>query len=85
MSKLALGTGIVAGMVAIYAYSNDIDTETINTRVEAAKKELSLVVEDLIALGRESLERIYNAILVLVKKVIYKVQVFMQDYQIRAN
>lgn len=85
MSKVALGTGIVAGMVAIYAYTNDIDTDTINSRVESAKNEFALIVDDLITLGREALERIYNAIVAFVKRVIYKVQVIMQDYQIKAN
>ncbi len=82
MSKASLGAGIVAGMVTIYAVKNGIDNETINLKVEKVEKELSLIVEDLIKLGRDALERIYNTIVILVKKLVYKVRVLMQDYQI---
>ncbi len=82
MSKASLGAGIVAGMVTIYAVKNGIDNETINLKVEKVEKELNLIVEDLIKLGRDALERIYNAIVILVKKLVYKVRVFLQDYQI---
>lgn len=83
MSTAALGAGIVAGMVTIYAVKNGIDTETINGKVKKVEKELGLIVEDLIKLGRDALERIYNAIVILVKKLVYKVQVVVQDYQLR--
>lgn len=81
MSTASLGAGIVAGMVTIYAVKNGIDNETINNKVEKVYKELNLIVEDLIKLGRDVLERIYNAIVILVKKLVYKVQVVMQDFQ----
>ncbi len=84
MSKSALGAGIVAGMVTIYAYRNNIDHETINAKVESVKLELSLIVEDLITLGREALERIYTAINVVIKKVVYKIQEVLHDYQLKA-
>lgn len=83
MSTASLGAGIVAGMVTIYAVRNGIDNETINSKVEKVEKELGLIVEDLIKLGRDALERIYNAIVILVKKIVYKMQVFLQDYQLR--
>lgn len=83
MSTAALGAGIVAGMVTIYAVKNGIDAETINVKVKKVEKELGLIVEDLIKLGRDALERIYNTIVVLVKKLVYKVQVVIQDYQLR--
>ncbi|WOO87334.1 hypothetical protein RZE82_09485 [Mollicutes bacterium LVI A0039] len=83
MSTASLGAGIVAGMVTIYAVRNGIDNETINAKVERVEKELNLIVEDLIKLGRDALERIYNAIVVLVKKIVYKMQVILQDYQLR--
>lgn len=83
MSTASLGAGIVAGMVTIYAVRNGIDNETINSKVEKVEKELSLIVEDLIKLGRDALERIYNTIVILVKKLVYKIQVVMQDYQLR--
>ncbi len=82
MSKASLGAGIVAGMVTIYAVKNGIDNETINLKVEKVEKELNLIVEDLIKLGRDALERIYNTIVILVKKLVYKVRVLLQDYQI---
>lgn len=83
MSTASLGAGIVAGMVTIYAVRNGIDNETINAKVNAVESELSLIVEDLIKLGRDALERMYNAIVILVKKIVYKARVIMQDYQIR--
>lgn len=84
MSKSALGAGIVAGMISIYAVKHNIDNETINSKVEKIQFELNLIIEDLITLSREALERIYNAIVVIVKKVVYKIQVVMQDYQLKA-
>ncbi len=83
MSTASLGAGIVAGMVTIYAVRNGIDNETINSKVGKVENELSLIVEDLIKLGRDALERIYNTIVILVKKIVYKMRVIMQDYQIR--
>lgn len=84
MSKSALGAGIVAGMISIYAVKHNIDNDTINSKVEKIQFELNLIIEDLITLSREALERIYNAIVVIVKKVVYKIQVVMQDYQLKA-
>lgn len=83
MSTASLGAGIVAGIVTIYAVRNGIDNETINSKVEKVETELNLIVEDLIKLGRDALERIYNAIVILVKKIVYKMQVLLQDYQLR--
>lgn len=85
MSTASLGAGIVAGVVTIYAVRNGIDNETINSKVEKIENELNLIVEDLIKLGRDALERIYNTITILVKKIVYKIQVLMQDYQLRGN
>lgn len=83
MSKASLGAGIVAGMVTIYAVKNGIDSETIGKKVKSVEKELGLIVEDLIKLGRDTLERLYNTITMLVKKIVYKVQVLIQDYELR--
>lgn len=83
MSKASLGAGIVAGMVTIYAVKNGIDSETIGKKVKKVEEELSLIVEDLIKLGRDALERIYNTVVILVKKLVYKVQVLIQDYELR--
>ncbi len=84
MSSAALASGIVAGMVSIYAVKYNVDNDTINSKVEKVQTELNLIVEDLIKLGKEALERIYNAIVILVKKLVYKVRVVLQDYQIKA-
>ncbi len=83
MSKVAIGSGIVAGMVTIYAVTNDIDNQTINDKVSKMQNELSLIVDDLVKLGREVLERIYNTIVMLVNKLVYKVQTVIQDFQTR--
>lgn len=81
MSTASLGAGIVAGVVTIYAIRNDIDSETINKKVSSLQEEFKLIVEDLIKLGREALERIYNMVVIVIKKLVYKVQVAIQNYQ----
>ncbi len=85
MSKASLGVGIVAGMITIYAVTNDVDSEVINSKVKKIEKELKLIIEDLIKLGRDALERIYNTIVILVKKLVYKMQVVIQNYQLRGE
>lgn len=73
-SNIVLATGIVGGLVTVYAIKNNYSVEDMKSKALDLRGELNLIIEDLSELALEILERLYNIVNELVKMFIYKVE-----------
>ena len=71
-STVVLASGVVVGFAAVYAYKNDITLDVILDKFEENKEKFLKLVDNLIKLGAELLEKLFDIIEELVRTLVFK-------------
>ena len=75
----AMVTAIVTGSVTLYSYKRGITCKDVLDKLEIEKNTFSNIVQNIIELGKELIEKLYNIIVRLVEQVIFKVKSTFKD------
>ncbi len=81
VNKTIIASGILAGAIGVYAYTNKVSSEDMNIKLYNAKTEIQLILDDLLELSAELLTRLYTIITKLFKTLVYNLQSKMHDFQ----
>ncbi|MFV0246555.1 MAG: hypothetical protein ACK5HS_01285 [Mycoplasmatales bacterium] len=81
-STLTLASGVLVGSILVYAYRDNIPFDQINEKIETYKEDFSMILEDLISLGKEVLERLYNIVYEIIQVVILKFKEIKHNFEL---
>ncbi len=79
MSKVittgSLAAGVLIGAGTIYAYRSGLQVSDVLEKIEKNSEKFEICIENLIAYGREFLEKIYNLIKSFVMDLMFKLKI----------
>lgn len=72
-------TSLVAGLVTLYAYKRGCTADSIFDKLEVEKEKFQAILESIIELGKELIEKLYLIIKRWVEQLVFKTRLVLEN------